>query len=175
MDYLAEIARESLASNPEVAFVVVGAGGREEVVRRAADRLQVLDKNFFMLGEFSKEDIPIVFKAASICTSLFINIPEMEKNSANKFFDSLAAKKPVLINYSGWQRQLIKQNNIGLFVPPKDPAEASRRLINALDSPELIKDMGVRAGKIGQERFSMKTLSGRALEVLEIAVKVHSE
>ena len=175
VDYLAEIARESLASNPEVAFVVVGVGGREEVVRRAADRLQVLDKNFFMLGEFSKEDIPIVFKAASICTSLFINIPEMEKNSANKFFDSLAAGKPVLINYAGWQRQLIKQNNIGLFVPPKDPAEASRRLINALDRPELIEDMGVRAGKIGQERFSMNTLSGRALEVLETAVKVHSE
>lgn len=175
VDYLAEIAKETLASNPEVVFVVVGSGGREEVVRRAAKRMEVLGNNFFMLGEFPKEDIPTLFQLASICTSLFINIPEMEKNSANKFFDALAAQRPIMINYSGWQRQLIEQNDIGLFVPPKDPAEASRRLLSLLDRPDLIKEMGGRSGRIGEERFSMNTLSSRALEVLKTAVKVHGQ
>lgn len=175
VDYLAEIAQQMKKIKPAVAFVVIGDGGSREVVRRIAQRCQVLDDNFFMLGALPKQDIPNAFAAATIGCSLFVNIPAMEKNSANKFFDSLAAAKPVLINYHGWQARLIEQNCIGLQVPAKDPYEAARRIDGLLSDPERLRHFSDESGKMGVERFSVDELSARALEVLEMSIKVQRE
>ena len=48
----------------------------------------------------------------------------MENNSANKFFDGLAAGKPMMINYGGWQSRLIKKNNAGFTIPNNNPKKA---------------------------------------------------
>ena len=51
--------------------------------------------------------------------SFFIDLKEMWANSANKFFDTLAAGKPPLINYGGWQKELIekeKQEFISCYI-----------------------------------------------------------
>ena len=175
VDYLAEIAQQMKKINPAVAFVVIGDGGRQETVRRVAQRCQVLDDNFFMLGSFSKQGIPHAFAAATIGCSLFVNIPAMAKNSANKFFDSLAAAKPIMINYQGWQARLIEQNDIGLQVPAKDPYEAARRIEGLLSDPKRLRHLSDESGKMGVERFSVDALSARALEVLEMSIKVQRE
>ena len=39
----------------------------------------------------------------------------MENNLANKFFDGMAAGKPIMINYAGWQSTLLK-NNFGFQI-----------------------------------------------------------
>ena len=66
----------------------------------------------------------------TIVTSLFIDLPEMENNSANKFFDGLAAGKPLMINYGGWQSKLIKKNNAGFTIPNNNPKKLRTLLIN---------------------------------------------
>ena len=40
-----------------------------------------------------------------------IPIKELWANSANKLFDTLAAGRPILINYNGWQKELINKKN----------------------------------------------------------------
>ena len=47
----------------------------------------------------------------------------MESNSANKFFDALAAGRPVAINYGGWHRRAARPSSgAGIALP-----EATRR------------------------------------------------
>jgi len=128
-----------------------------------------------MLGSLPKQDIPDAFAAATICCSLFVNIPEMNKNSANKFFDALAAAKPIMINYQGWQARLIEGNDIGIHVPAKDPIESARRISRLLDEPARLVQLSQGAGKMGVERFSVDELSARALDVLEMSIKVQRE
>ena len=66
-----------------------------------------------LLANFiSKNKMPELLSAATIVSSLFIDLPEMENNSANKFFDGLAAGKPLMLNYGGWQSKLIKKNHL---------------------------------------------------------------
>ena len=50
-------------------------------------------------------------------SSFVIPIKELWANSANKFFDTLAAGKPILINHNGWQKNLIYKKNIGFVLP----------------------------------------------------------
>ena len=50
-------------------------------------------------------------------SSFVIPIQELWANSANKFFDTLAAGRPILINYKGWQKDVIINEKIGYVLP----------------------------------------------------------
>ncbi|NCC35959.1 MAG: glycosyltransferase WbuB, partial [Chloroflexia bacterium] len=126
--YLAEIAGWMAQRAPEVRFLVVGAGYEEEAVTARARELGVLDTSFFMLPGVPKNEIPAILSAATVAMSLFIDLPAMWSNSANKFFDALAAGRPVAINYRGWQADLLEQTGAGIVLPPNDAALAVQQL-----------------------------------------------
>jgi hypothetical protein len=52
----------------------------------------------------------------------------MWSNSANKFFDALASGTPVMINYQGWQADLLRDSMAGIVVPPDEPRRAAVEL-----------------------------------------------
>jgi glycosyltransferase involved in cell wall biosynthesis len=105
--YLVAVARAALDRQPDARFVVVGDGAEAEAVRAEAEASQVWQRNFFMLPPVPKREIATWFSAADIVCSLFIDLPEMRANSANKFFDGLAAGRPVAVNYGGWHAELV--------------------------------------------------------------------
>jgi hypothetical protein len=72
----------------------------------------------------------------------------MWNNSANKFFDALAAERPIMINHEGWQADLIRETGAGLVVPPTDAVQAARMLHNFLSEPD-------RATRAGQAAFHL--------------------
>ena len=53
-------------------------------------------------------------------------MPELEANSANKFFDYLAAGKPVVINYGGWQQALLEETGAGIRIKYQDLDRAAK-------------------------------------------------
>ena len=60
-----------------------------------------------------------IFKFISACDYLIsttIDIPELQWNSANKYFDGLCAGKPIILNYKGWQADELKQYNCGIVL-----------------------------------------------------------
>ena len=77
----------------------------------------MLDETLLVRPPMPKREIPALLAAATVATSLFRPIPEMESNSANKFFDALAAGRPVAINYGGWHRQLLHERGAGIALP----------------------------------------------------------
>lgn len=76
----------------------------------------------------SKEEVYNEIANAHFAFSLFDDIPEMWANSANKFFDYLSLKKPVVINYGGWQKEVIESNSIGIALHPNDVEFAAKTL-----------------------------------------------
>ena len=102
-----------------------------------------------------KKDLPILLSSATIVTSLFIDLPEMENNSANKFFDGLAAGKPLMLNYGGWQSKLIKKNNAGFNIPNDNPKKASDIINKYIFDKEKITRMGICSKKLSHS-FSIK-------------------
>lgn len=96
-------------------------------------------------------------------------MPEMWNNAANKFFDALAAGKPVMINYSGWQADLLHESGAGIVVPPGDPAKAAAMLIEFLSNSESVRKAGLAAQRLAAEKFDSARLAERWIQVLEEA------
>ena len=110
-----------------------------------------------------------IFSTFDVATSLFLPIPEMESNSANKFFDALAAGCCVAINYGGWQAELLNESGAGVRLS-SNPQLAARQLQSLAEDPERLKAAGLEARRLAVERFSWDELAARVESVLAEAI-----
>ena len=111
--------------------------------------------------------MPGLLSASTFITSLFVNIPEMWNNSANKFFDALAAGRAVLINYRGWQAELLEETGAGIVVPPGDPENAARMLNDFLKNESRLRKAAAIAAELGETRFERNMLADKLLDVIK--------
>lgn len=167
--YLARVAAEMRRLAPDVRFLVVGGGKDEEIVRRTAAGLGVLDRNFFMMRSLPKREMPACLSATDVAASLFIDLPAMWANSANKFFDALAARRPLLINYQGWQADLLRRTGAGVVVPPGDPPRAAEELCAFLLDASRVSRARSAAAELAAGPFDRDRLADALLKVLERA------
>jgi len=165
VDYLVDLATEFAASGSPVKVVVQGRGSEEPSVCRKAQQAGVLGSHFFLLPPASKNEVVPAFHAASGILSTFIDLPEMEANSANKFFDGLAAGRPVVINYGGWQADLIEESGCGMVIS-RDTRLAAQELQAWFDEPCRLKQAGIQARKLAEDRFARDMLAEKMEAVL---------
>jgi glycosyltransferase involved in cell wall biosynthesis len=171
--YLARLAA-SLRDDSRFVFLTVGDGHEREQIRQLARELSVLDRNFLMLPKVAKAGMPALLSGVDIATSLFLPIPEMEANSANKFFDALAAGCCVAINYGGWQAQLLQEAGAGVRLS-SDPVEGARELQALAGDARRIVTAGRNARMLAERRFSRDELAARVEAILEQAVIAANE
>ena len=169
--YLAEIAHAMQRIDPTVRFLIVGDGKETVAVKTRAVELDVLDKNLWMLSAVPKNEVPAILSSATIATSLFIDLPELCHNSANKFFDALAAGRPIMINHQGWQADLLKETGAGIVVPPSDPVAAAKILHILLNDEDRLGKARHAATQLAETMFDRDVLAKKLLSVLTQAAK----
>ena len=167
--YLVDIASAMLKINPAVRFLIVGDGKEQDQIREKATNAGMLGKNLWMMPSIPKLEMTQLLSAATISTSLVINLPELWNNSANKFFDSLAAGRPIMINHEGWQADLLRETGAGLVVPPTDAVQSAVMLHDFLSDPDKIKKARDAAFHLAKTRFDRDDLAGELLDVLQKA------
>jgi glycosyltransferase involved in cell wall biosynthesis len=165
--YLIDIASAMLQIDPAVRFLIVGDGKEQNQIREKAANTGVLKKNLWLMHPIPKSEMPRLLSAPTITTSLFVNLPEMWNNSANKFFDALAAGRPIMINHEGWQADLIRETGAGIVVPPTDAVQSARMLHNFLSEPDRATRAGQAAFLLAKTRFDRDDLAGELLAVLK--------
>jgi glycosyltransferase involved in cell wall biosynthesis len=170
VEYLVRLAAAVGAIDGDIRFLVVGTGREEQKVRSLARTLGVLDRNFFMRPQVAKEEVPRWLSAADMATSVVIDVQELWANSANKFFDSLAAGKPIAINHEGWQADILRDTGAGLVLSPHDLDRAAEDLVRGLRDREWLVRAGAAARRQAVERFHRDRLAAELEQVLLRAV-----
>ncbi|MBE9050163.1 glycosyltransferase family 4 protein [Nostocales cyanobacterium LEGE 11386] len=158
VSYLAYLASHMMNIMPEAKFLVVGTGACEKEVREVSHLLGILGKNFWMWPPIPKAEMPVLLSACTIATSLFKPIPEMEHNSANKFFDALAAGRPVVINYGGWQKDILEKSGAGMSISGNAPKAGAIQLAKFLNSPKCLQKAEAAARKLADTTFDRDVL-----------------
>ena len=115
LSYVVELAKELKGRKANFSFFLVGDGAEKDKLKDLAENYNVNDVVKF-LPAVSKEELVSYIQAADFCMSTVRNSPALYNNSANKFFDSLAAGKPIVINHEGWMKDSINNNGLGLVL-----------------------------------------------------------
>lgn len=151
----------------DIIFLIVGDGKKKEETIKYCKENGTLNTNVFFLGKVPKNTLPYLYSISTIGSSFFLNNKVMWANSANKFFDTLAAGKPILINYKGWQKELIEKENCGYVLSPILTTEDVRKFADYIHNQSLITEQGENAKKIGANYFSLEVASEKYYKVIK--------
>jgi len=75
-----------------------------------------------------------------------------------------------MINYSGWQREILEKNQAGFYVPHDDPEKGARILNEILKDRDRQKLMGESARQLAEEKFSIEVQFPKFENVLKTAL-----
>ena len=101
-----------------------------------------------------------------MASSFAIDLPAIQANSANKFFDALAASNPILINYGGWQKDIIEQNNCGVVAWKKSIKEIANELEEFIGDNEAYTQACINAKRLAMNDFSRDRLAAQLEKIL---------
>jgi glycosyltransferase involved in cell wall biosynthesis len=150
-------AAERLKTNPDIHFVLVGDGSEKTAIVKRVEHLGL--DNIEMLDSIPKGRLPEFVASCDIAMVIFANYPILEHNSANKFFDSLSAGKPVLLNYSGWQREIIEKHEVGFGCRLCDVDEFVEKVLYLNSHREELLQMGRNARVLAEQKFDRLKLA----------------
>ena len=170
VEYLVKLAKKVQFIDPNIRFLVVGNGREKQKVMTLAKKLKVFEKIFFMIPSLPKKEMPKILSAANLAISLFINLPEMWANSANKFFDGLASGTAIAINYHGWQAKLLRETGAGIILDSMNIDLAASQLTAFIRNAQKLKDAGKAARRLATEQFSRDILAKRLEKILSATV-----
>lgn len=153
-----------LRDDPEILFVLVGEGGERARLEQEAKRKELT--NVMFLDRRPKTELPSLLAAADVCLVTVAPLSIMEHNSANKLFDALSAGRPVLINYAGWQRDLIEEAGAGYGCSMGDDAALAERVRLLKADRAALAAMGRRARYLAETHFDRDVLARRVLDFI---------
>ncbi len=171
VDYLVRLADRAREIDPEVRFVVIGKGRDAGSVREAARQAGVLGETLFFLGGLPKNDVADWHAAADMTIAL-ISGPEILWRHAtqNKFFDSLAAGRPIANNFNGWQAQVAESAGAGLILDPVDTDGAANTLVRHLRDEDWMRKAGSAGRELARIRFERGQHAAQLCDVLRHAI-----
>ncbi|MCD4832127.1 MAG: glycosyltransferase family 4 protein [Anaerohalosphaeraceae bacterium] len=161
-------AAEKLRHNKELLFVLLGDGNEKVSLKKRVVELNL--DNVQILPSVPKYKLPKFFAATDVGLVVIGNYPIIQHNSANKFFDFLAAGIPVLLNYSGWQREILEKANAGLGCELCDLDGFVANVLKLSRDSQLCKIMGNNSRQIAETQFDRKALAEKVRKILEIVI-----
>ena len=151
-----------------VTIVALGDGGERPRLERRVQELGLA--NLLFLPPVAKDELAGIVGASDVTLTIFAPFPILETNSPNKFFDSLAAGKAVVVNLDGWLRRLVEENDAGVWVPGGDAGALATGLRELADDPARVDQMGRNARALAEREFSRDLMAERLARTLEDAV-----
>jgi glycosyltransferase involved in cell wall biosynthesis len=169
LEYLVDLAVEISPAMPEVAIVLLGRGSERAKVAAYAKARGVFEKSLFVLEPLPKVQMPHAFAAADVALGIFKDVPYMDTNSSNKFFDALAAGKPIAINYGGWQAEVIREFRNGVVLPANDPTIGASQLMALLTNRDAVAAAGLASRQVAKQCFDLSRLASELESILACA------
>lgn len=167
IDYVIDLAERTMVLDPSIVYILIGEGAKKVEVVEYAKEKNVLNKNIFIWDAVTKQELPALYNSVDMGSSFVIPIKELWANSANKFFDTLAAAKPILINHEGWQAEVIRKDNLGFVLPEELTDKSIQEFVKYTQNEELLKTQQKNAFEKAKQCYSLDKASEKYLDIFE--------
>ena len=150
-----------------VHFLFMGSGATEPIIKSLVEQYGL--NNVTFLGNHKMEVVAEVVNLSDASITTFLNLPVLKTNSPNKLFDSLSAGKPIIVNSSGWTKEMVENDDCGFFVDPEKPEELAEKLLRYKNDKATLERWGKNARKLSIEVYDKNILSAKVADVIEEA------
>lgn len=173
-EFLVRLATELHKLSSPIQIVVVGAGKLESHLIAEAKAAGCLDKSIRFLGSVPRVQVNDYLRAADASIMTMAQTEILFRHSVqNKFFDALAAGRPVFASYRGWASELAESEGVGEILPENDAADAARIVHERMTNLSWLEASGRLARKLAEERFSFDLLAAKLERTLADSAALH--
>ncbi len=149
----------------DIVFVFVGEGAVESKLKQRVKNSNL--QNVFFLGKHPMFETAELVNCSDMSIVTFANISILATNSPNKFFDSLSAGKPIIVNSKGWTKDIVEQYNCGIYVNPTNPNELVEKLIHFKTRRLILEEMGINARKLAESTYDKSILCKKFADTID--------
>jgi glycosyltransferase involved in cell wall biosynthesis len=139
------------AARPGVRLLLVGDGAERRAIEQRAAALGV-QAHVRFLGW--RSDVPLILAASDLAV-----MASLREGLGLAVLEAGAAERPVVATAVDGLREAVEDGATGLLVPPRDPARLAASVLELLDDPERMREMGRRARSRVQERFAVQRIA----------------
>ncbi len=164
LDYIIDSAK-LLKDNKDIVFLLVGDGSERERLQNLCVEYDLSNVKF--LGPYSMQKVSRLVNLSACSVVSVADLKIFETNSANKYFDTLAAQKPVIVNFKGWIKDEVECARCGAYVNVKKPQELADLLADWSESPQKINDMGLNSRKLAEDKYDKELLTSQVVNIIE--------
>ena len=169
---IVDLARAALDAYGKDAFcfLIVGDGVKLTEVKTKARKVGVFNQNLYFHPAVVKSVVPRILAFADFSLITYSGAEVIYRDSVcNKFFDSLAAGKPVVSNFYGYSSKLSKRYAFGYIFNDNDSQGEVKKIKNLFENPSDLQAMGAKAKAFGKKYFSRDDLANLLEESLSKA------
>jgi len=169
LEYIIDAARIVKEKNiPDIEFILIGEGKRKSHYQQLIEK-----ENLTSVKILDAVPMHILSEIVNICDVSFIGVAPvkiLEKNSANKFFDSLSAGKPIIINFGGWMKKVVGHKNCGFSISSTASKELLDKLIYLMDNKIVTRQMGDNARSLAENIYDKSILCRKYKDLINSGV-----
>ncbi|MSR65670.1 MAG: glycosyltransferase family 1 protein [Verrucomicrobiae bacterium] len=158
-EYLLAAAPGIVKANPKVKFLLVGDGILRHHLEDQIIRLG-LDRHFIFMGLVPPEEVPRYVG----CMDALVHL-SLREGLARALPQAMAAGKPVISFDIDGAAEVVKNEETGFLLAPRDVEALKRSVIRLLQDRNLASSMGARGRELVKEKFSQETMVRRIFDL----------
>jgi glycosyltransferase involved in cell wall biosynthesis len=146
LEVILEAARR--CPEPDILFLVVGAGAEREPLEARARELGL--PNFRMVDKQPHERMRLFYALSDVSVIHLRDVPLFRGVIPSKIFESLAARRPIVLGVDGEARGIVEEAGAGIAFRPEDPEALLEAVLRLYREPELRRRMGDRGRRYAE-------------------------
>lgn len=163
IEVLLEVARR--CADPDVMFLIVGAGAEWQKLRDAADveglgNVRVVEKQ-------PRQRIRLFYAASNVSIVHLKDRPAFRKVIPSKMFESMAMRRPVVLGVRGQAQEILEAAGAGIAVKPGDADELLAAVLQLKGDSKLRERLGDAGAAHVQENYDRRVIARRYWALLQ--------
>lgn len=164
LPYFLGAASRVLEVNPEVQFLISGAGPEESNLRHLVRDLEISGNVTFVPNLY---DFSISLEAMDVFC-----LASLRQGLGTIMLEAMALAKPVIATGVGGIYSVIRDGETGLVVPPSNSEALANSILKLLEDPLKARAMGESARELVRQEFRVETMIERTVEEYKRALQV---
>ncbi|QDT45334.1 2-deoxystreptamine glucosyltransferase [Gimesia alba] len=166
LPYFLGAASRVLEVNPEVQFLISGAGPEESNLRHLVRDLEISENVTFVPNLY---DFSISLEAMDIFC-----LASLRQGLGTIMLEAMALAKPVIATGVGGIYSVIRDGETGLVVPPSNSEALANSILKLLKDPLKARAMGESSRELVRQEFRIETMIESTIEQYKRALQMTS-
>lgn len=162
LEYLVDCAAASQQARRPVHFLICGEGAELDKLKQIVIQKSLTNLSFIPVQ--NRDGVREVMNVTDAAFVSFKPLPVLETGSPNKYFDALAAGKLILINFGGWMKKEIEENQCGVYI---DQSISFSKIQGIYANKEQLSKFQLNSRKLAETTYSRKLLSEEFCKLFE--------